>query len=186
MNPVFEKFPDVLFSSFRKQMLRGKVPADTVQRVFEPLLSNFYEIMLQLPPGLQIDFENIFRRYPDIAEGFGVRIKPSVIESLRCFARCRLEPDWGEPSTGGVKEGQGFFTTDRGSPVYIEFFYVEGEDFATFAYKPPRLDIEIHLCGMYTATLTPGRPNQSIPAESLFRVLMQCVREIDIRIVELP
>ena len=74
VNPdeLFEKFPDILLSSFRKQMLLGIVPAETVKQILEPLLSNFHEIMPQLPPELQADFENILRIYPEVAEHFGV------------------------------------------------------------------------------------------------------------------
>ena len=73
-NVLFEKSPDVLLSSFRIQMLLGKVSAETVQQILEPLLSNFYEIMPLLPPELQADFENILRIYPDVAERFGVQV----------------------------------------------------------------------------------------------------------------
>src|SRR5208283_2990178 len=92
VNPdeLFERFPELLLSSFRKQMLLGKVPAQTVQRVLEPLLSNFYELMLQLPSRQQNDFENILRIYPDVAERFGVWIHPPILESLRSFAQYRL------------------------------------------------------------------------------------------------
>src|SRR5208337_146865 len=92
VNPdeLFERFPEFLLSSFRDQMLLGKIPAETVQRVIEPLLSNFHELMLQLPAHLQTDFENILRIYPDVAERFGVWIKPPILESLRCFAEYRL------------------------------------------------------------------------------------------------
>ena len=38
------------------------------------------------------------------------------------------------------KVGQGFFTTDRGNPVYIEFSYSEEGDFAHFEYRPPVLE----------------------------------------------
>lgn len=210
MNPaeLFEKFPDVLLLSFRKQMLLGIVPADTVQTILEPLLSDFYEIMLQLPPELQADFENILRLYPDVAERFGVWINPPVVESLRRIARYRPKPGLGErldyleldmaaePQQGLEitkksfpgslqKEGQGFFTTDRGSSVYIEFSCPEQGEFASFEYKPHRLDIEIHICGVYTTTLTPRSPKQTIPLDNLFQILMKCAGEIEIKIIEL-
>lgn len=210
MNPdeLFDKFPDLLLSSFRKQMLLGAVPADTVQQILAPLLSDFHEIMLQLPPGAQADFENILRLYPDVAERFGVWIKPPVVESLRSIARYRAKPDSAqrpdkaefdmaaEPQQGleGTKkssarsvekEGQGFFTTDKGSPVYLEFFYSEEGDCASFAYKPARLDIEIHICGVYATTLTPLQPKQTIPVGSLSQILANCAREVEIKIIEL-
>ncbi len=205
VNPdaLFERFPDLLFSSFRNQMLLGKVPAETVQRVLEPLLSNFYELMLQLPAHLQSDFENVLRIYPDVAERFRVRIKPPILESLRCFAQYRLrlrshdtpnnlefdiaaEPQLKleGPKMSFVKEGQGFFTTDKGSPVYLEFFYSEGDDCASFEYKPPKFEVEIHVCGIYTATLSPRRPKQKIPVDNLFEILIRCVRGADIKVME--
>ena len=205
VNPdeLFERFPEFLLSSFRKQMLLGKVPAETVQRVLEPLLSNFYELMLDLPAHLQTDFENILRIYPDVAERFGVWIKPPILESLRCFAEYRLrlrshdtlnnlqfdiaaEPQQKlqSPKMSFVKEGQGFFTTDKGSPVYLEFFYSEGDDCASFEYKPPEFEIEIHICGIYTATLSPHRPKQKIPVDNLFEILMKCVRGVEIKVIE--
>jgi hypothetical protein len=200
---LFEMFPHLLFSNFRKEMLLGKVPAQTVQRVLTPLLSDFYELMLQLPAPLQTDFENILRVYPDVAERFGVWIKPPIIESLLCFSRYRLKAG----STGGardveldiaaedqreleidkksfVKEGQGFFSTDRGSPVYIEFFYSEGDDCASFEYKPPRFEIEIHICGIFTATLSPGKPRRKVPVDNLFEILRKGVRGAELRIIE--
>jgi len=200
---LFEKFPDLLFSSFRNQMLLGKVPAETVRRVLAPLLSDFYEVMLQLPASLQTDFENILRIYPDVAEQFGVWIKPPIVESLRCFSRYRLRGSFG----GGakdleldmaaedqselevakksfVKEGQGFFTTDRGNPVYLEFFYSEGDDCASFEYKPPHLEIEIHICGICASTLSPGKPKRKIPVDNLVEILKKCVSEVEIQIIE--
>ncbi len=205
VNPdaLFETFPELLFSSFRNQMLLGKVPAETVQRILEPLLSNFYELMLQLPAHLQTDFENVLRLYPDVAERFGVWIKPPIAESLRCFAQYRLrlhshdtpnnldldiaaEPQQKleSPKMSFVKEGQGFFTTDKGSPVHLEFFYSEGDDCASFEYKPPKFEIEIHICGIYSATLSPGRPKQKIPVDKLCEILIKCVRGVDIKIIE--
>ena len=202
VNPdeLFEMFPDLVFSSFRNQMLLGKVPAETVQRVLEPLLSNFYELMLQLPPPLQTDFENILRIYPEVAERFGVLIKPPIIESLRCFAQYRLRLNtrstWNSilqrnPSRhlriikkSFVKEGQGFFTTDKGRPVYIEFFYSERDDCVSFEYRPPKFEIEIHICGIHAVTLSPFRPRQKIQVDNLFEILMKCVRGVDIKVIE--
>jgi len=199
----FKRFPDRLFSSLRNQLLLGMVPAETVQLLLEPLLTDFHELMLQLPPPLQTDLENILRIYPDVAERFAVRIKPPILESLRCFAQYRLrlgssdavngrefdiaaEPqqELDAPKMSFVKEGQGFFTTDKGNPVYLEFLYSEGDDCAAFDYKPPKFEIEIHICGIYTATLSPGRPGQKIPVNNLYEVLMKCVRGVQIEIVE--
>ena len=200
---LFERFPDLLFSSFRNQMLLGKVPAETVQRILAPLLSDFYELMLQLPLALQTDFENILRIYPDVAERFGVWIKPPVVESLQCFSRYRLGAGFG----GGpknleldiaaedqqelkvakksfVKEGQGFFTTNRGNPVYLEFFYSEGDECISFEYKPPHFEIEIYICGIYTSTLSPEKPKRKVPVDSLLEILRKCARGVEIQITE--
>src|SRR5208283_1989528 len=206
VNPdkLFDRFPDLLLSSFRNQMLLGKIPAETVQRVIEPLLSNFHELMLQLPAHLQTDFENILRIYPDVAERFGVWIKPPILESLRSFAEYRFKLGSSEPPANlefdhaaepqqklegakrsFVKEGQGFFTTDKGSPVSIEFFYSEGDDCASFEYRPSKFEIKIYICGIYTTTLGPRTPKQKIPVNDLLGILMQCVRGVTITTIEL-
>ncbi|MGA2401334.1 MAG: hypothetical protein ABSG91_06475 [Syntrophobacteraceae bacterium] len=206
VNPdeFFQSFPDLLISSFRKQMLLGKVPAGAVQRILGPLLYNFYELMLQLPPHLQTDVENILRIYPEVAERFGVLIKPPILESLRCFAKYRLglgsidtpadlQFDYAAESQqklegakrSFVKEGQGFFTTDKGNSVYLEFFYSVGDDCASFEYKPLKFEIEIHICGVYTATLGPRRPKQKIQVNDLFEILMKGARGVNIKTIEL-
>ena len=200
---LFERFPHLLFASFRNQMLLGKVPAQTVQAVLEPLLSDFHELMLQLPPGLQTDLENILRIYPEVAESFGVWIKPPILESLRLFAHywfkagrraapTSLEFDMaaesqqrlGGPTTPFVKEGQGFFTTDKGSSVYLEFFYSEGDDCASFQYRPLKFAIEIHICGIYSLTLSPSKPKRKIQADQLFDILMKCARKVSVQVTE--
>lgn len=206
VNPdaFFQSFPDLLIASFRKQMLLGKVPAETVQKILTPLLSNFHELMLQLPPHLQIDFENILRIYPEVAERFGVWIKPPILESLQSFAEYRLRIGSSETPAdlqfdyaaepqqelkgerlSFVKEGQGFFTTDKGSSVYLEFFYSMGDDCASFEYKPLSFDIEIHIRGIYTATLSPLRPKHKIQVKNLCEILMKCVRGVNIMTIEL-
>ncbi len=201
---LFDSFPDLLLVNFRKKMLLGQVPAETVQRILAPLLTNFYELMLQLPPDLQTDFENVLRIYPDVAERFGVWIKPPILESLQCFAEYRLGLGSGNPLTnleldhaaepqqklGGakqasVKEGQGFFTTDKGNSVYLEFYYSEGDDCASFEYQPPKFEIEIHICGIYATTLSPQTPKRKIPVNDLLGILMKCVRGVTIKTIEL-
>jgi hypothetical protein len=210
VNPdqLFEKFPDSLFSSLKKQMLLGIVPGETVRQILEPLLSNFQELMLQLPPELQADFENVLRLYPDVADHFGISIKPPVVVSLRSIARYRPKPapdasengddfdmaaesqqPFGPPkkSPAGslVTEGQGFFTTDKGTPVYIELSTSEDDDCVRFEYQPHRLSIEIRICGVRAATLTPRSPMQKVPLDNLAHILRNGPREIEIKIVEL-
>ena len=202
-NELFERFPDLLVSNFRNQMLLGRIPAETVEIVLEPLLSNFYELMLQLPPDLQTDFENILRIYPDVAERFGVWIKPPILESLRLFANywfrtgprggptafkfdtaAESQESFGDPTRSFVKEGQGFFNTDRGSSIYLEFFYSEGDDCAYFEYKPPRFEIEVRICGIYALTLGPSEPRRRVRADNLFKILMKCARNVLVDVIE--
>ncbi len=209
MNPdvLFEKFPDIVFGSLRKQMLLGMVPADTVRRILEPLLSDFHHLMLALPSELRADFENILRLYPDVAERFAISIKPPVLESLRSMARyagsgvvhmevgeldlaaepqARLSTD-DELSVGAfANEGQGFFTTDRGGSVYIEFFHPEGADRVYFEYKPCRTNIEIYLGGIYTISLTPRNPKAEIPLDRLIQILGECSAPLLMEIKENP
>lgn len=200
---LFEKFPDLLFSSFRARMLLGKPPAQTVKTVLEPLLSDFHELMLQLPPGLQTDFENILRIYSDVAESFGVWIKPPIVESLHLFAlywpkagrratptspeldiAAESQQNIGGPPMPFVKEGQGFFTTDKGGSVYLEFSYSEGDDCAFFAYLPLKSTIEIHICEIYTLTLSPSEPRRNIQADRLFDILMKCSGKVRVEVTE--
>jgi hypothetical protein len=205
MNPdeLFDRFPELVLSSFRTQMLLGKVPAETVLRVLKPLLSNYFELMLQLPPSLQTDFENILRIYPDVAERFDMRIKPPIVESLGHFARYRLrhgspdsvitpefdvaaEPQQELNAARGpfINEGQGFFVTDKGNAVYLEFFYAEKDDCASFVYKPAKLEIEVQICGIFLATLSPGKPRCRISVDDLFEVLAKCIRQAEIKLIE--
>jgi len=200
---LFEKLPKLLFSGFRNQMLLGRVRAETVQLVLEPLLLNFYEIMLRLPTQLQTDFENILRIYPEIAQRFNVRIKPPFEESLLRFAKYRLDnapaytrkeldfPMVAEaqemlesPYELSVQEGQGFFTTDKGNSVYLEFSYSEKDDLIVIGHQPRHLEIEIHFCGMQILTLNRERPEQSVPAVVFIEILQRCVHGVDVTIRE--
>ncbi|MGC9195506.1 MAG: hypothetical protein ACP5IL_08645 [Syntrophobacteraceae bacterium] len=208
MNPdfLFEKFPDILLSAFRKQMLLGIVPAAMVEQVLKPLLSDFHAIMLQLPAEVRTDVENILRIYPEVGERFKVYIKPPVIESLRYLARYRLTPgsvsgrsreefdmvaqnqkgfETTRNRTGSfANEGQGFFTTDRGNPVYIEFCFSEAQDSVCFEYIPPRLGIDIHICGIFALALTPQKPRGEIPVERFLEILRKCPSQVEIEIIE--
>ena len=184
-------------------MLLGKVPAETVLRVLEPLLSNYFELMLDLPLSLQADFENILRIYPDVAERFDVWIKPPIVEFLSRFARYRLRHGFPAPVATleldiaaepqqelkvsehpFVNEGQGFFVTDKGNPVYLEFSYSEKDDCASLVYKPGKLEIEIQICGIHLATLSPGKPECKISVDDLFEVLGKCTRQAEIKVIE--
>ncbi|MHC1725108.1 MAG: hypothetical protein AB9866_03670 [Syntrophobacteraceae bacterium] len=191
---LFDRFPDLLFGSLRKQMLMGIVPAETVKTILEPLLSDFYALMLQLPPELQIDFENILRIYPDIAGQFDLRITPPLIESLLSLAvRHTADQDFTgsrpvDPpldyaaeeqkelaATGehSAKEGQGFFRTDRGNSVYIEFSYQVGDDCIYFVHKPEDLQISLIICGIHTLTLGQKRRDHMIPVDRLLRIIRE-------------
>ena len=200
---LLDKFPSLLFSNFRNRMLLGKAPAQTVRTVLGPLLSNFQEVMLELPPELQTDFDNILRIYPDVAQSFGVRIMPPIRKSLQLFARHRFsagrrgaptspeldmvaEPHqrMGGLATRFVNEGQGFFTTDRGSSVYLEFMYSEADDCAFFEYRPSRFPVKIHICGINALSLSPSEPKRKIPADRLFEILMQGPGGVSVEVIE--
>lgn len=199
---MFERFPDLLFSNLRRQMLLGRVPAQTVLAVLEPLLSNFHELMPQLQPEVQTDFENILRIYPDVAESRGISVKPPVPDSLNLFAeywsqRRRSTPAPFEfdmaaepqqklesPGMPFVSEGQGFFGTDKGNSVYLEFFYSDEDDCAFFECRPLSFAVEIHICGIHMLTLTPSEPKQKIQADRLFDILKKCSRKISVKVIE--
>jgi hypothetical protein len=207
VNPdlLFEKFPDMLLSNFRKQMLLGIVPADMVEQVLKPLLADFHAIMLELPVEVRADLENILRIYPEVGERFKVNAKPPVIESLRRLAR-RQKP--GSDSGRGMQqfdmaaqdqlgfetsknmaeaysdEGAGFFTTDRGNPVYLEFNFSEGQDFVCFEYKPPRMSIDIYICGIFALALTAQKPRGEIAVESLLEIICKCASSVEIEVIE--
>ncbi len=188
-------------------MLLGEVPAQTAGKILEPLLSNFIELMLQLPHYLQVDFENILRIYPDVADRFHLKMKPPIIETLRRFSEHRRSSAAHEAGAANgwdseldiaaepqkelrvsqgylLTEGQGFFNTDRGRSVYLEFFYSEGDDYVSFECEPAKFEIEIHICGIYIVSLGPGEPKKNFPANALFKILEESAHEADIKIVE--
>ncbi|MEN6440581.1 MAG: hypothetical protein ABFD97_18570 [Syntrophobacter sp.] len=82
---LFDRFPEILFASQRKRMLLGVVAARSVEAILEPLLADFWEIMLLLPPDAQTDFENILRIYSDVAARYSLRIKPPMDVALRAL-----------------------------------------------------------------------------------------------------
>lgn len=199
---MFAKFRLSGCAHLKDRMLLGEVPAETVSTVLEPLLSNFYELMLQLPSDMQADFENILRIYSDVAESYGIWIKPPILESLKHFAQywLKIDPKGFTPGfdflaaaesqeeflDAGVfvKEGQGFFCTDRGNSVYLEFFYSEGDECASFEYWPPEFAVRIEICGIRILILTPSRPKQDIAVEDLSKILMKCARDVTVNVFE--
>lgn len=213
MNPdeLFEKFPDLVFRSFRQQMLLGMVPASTVRSVLEPLVSNFFEVMLGLPSDLQSDFQDILRIYPDVAARFGLRMKPPLAKALLSLAE-RLSRENREPRTGTggdtpsefdlaaegqrqlsdterrpLYEGQGFFTTDADNPVYVEFTYFEGDEFLSFRCHSSQDEIEVHVFGNPLVTLQAEATRTSVAVENLVAAFERKKLPVDfIRLVEKP
>lgn len=187
-------------------MLLGIVPADLVEQVLKPLFSDFHGIMLELPADVRTDLENILRIYPEVGQRYKVYIKPPVAESLRGLARYRQEVGRGSGEVREVfdiaaqnqmdfkttksmagsfaNEGQGFLTTDRGNPVYIEFSLSEAKDFVRFEYKPPRTGIDIYIGGIFALSLAPTKPRGEISVESLLEIFEKCGSQVEIEIIE--
>ena len=175
-------------------MLLGNVPAETVQSILEPLLTNFHELMLQLPPYLQTDFENILRIYPDVAERFGVRIKPSILESLRCFVEYRssgvvpvnlrpiwnlivrqnLSKSWKAQNAHSCNEGQGFFTTDKGSPFTSSSFTPKVTIGLLLNTNLPNSKSRFISATFTLLLLAPGLRSGRFRLTTFRRMLMQC------------
>ena len=192
---LFDAFPEIVFGSLRKQMLLGILPAQTVGTILEPLLTNFYDIMPALTPDLRIDFENILRIYPDVAARFHLRITPpiadalsSLVEFLRASPKISETCDSADASVemdlaaerqksfivteiSPVTEGQGFFTTDRGNGIYLEFSWSIEDDFISFDHKPSEIEIDIHICGTYALTLGPNAQAKTIAKDRLLEIL---------------
>ncbi len=186
---LFHSIPDLLFGSVRKQMLMGIMPARSVRVILEPLLSDFYTIMLRLPHELQVDFEDILRIYPDVARQFDLIVKPPLLEALRRMAAQAPSSGTAVPAldtpldyaaeeqselvmTGGpLHEGQGFFETERGNSVYIEFSYREGEKYIHFMHKPAELRIGLFIRGIHILDLSREKHVNSIAAKSFLEML---------------
>jgi hypothetical protein len=185
-------------------MLLGILPAQTVGAILEPLLSNFYEIMPALTPDLQIDFENILRIYPDVAARFHLHIKPPIAEALSSLvgfleasgkisqtndwvdtgAEIDLAAESQKPFKGTelppVIEGQGFFTTNHGNGIYLEFSWLISEDFISFDHKPSEIEIDVHICGTYALTLGPRKPSKNMEKHRLLEILNMRTRSENI------
>ncbi|MFZ2445397.1 MAG: hypothetical protein WAW37_03490 [Syntrophobacteraceae bacterium] len=199
MNPdeIFDMFPELLAGSYRNQMLLGTIPAETVGSVLGPLLAHFWDVMLKLSPDLQTDFQNILRIYPEVAARFGLRMKPPIEKSLpvlaaylrrqardfpsgeQAGAALDLAAEEQEELDASVKpaviEGQGFFETDKGNSVYIEFSFREGEDFIVFSRKPVEMAVDIHLWGGCALTLRRGEVEIGIETDKLLAVCKEGV-----------
>jgi hypothetical protein len=206
---LFDTFPEIIFGSLRKQMLLGILPAQTVGVILEPLLSNFYEIMLTLTPDLRIDFENILRIYPDVAARFHLHIKPPLAEALSSLVKslgvsAQISKTDDRADTGAemdlaaerqkpfisaeispVTEGQGFFTTDRGNTIFLEFSWSIGDDFISFDHKPSQIEIDVHICGTYALTLGPAALAKKIESHRLLEILnMKTCSENILQLIE--
>jgi hypothetical protein len=208
LDDLFEKFPEILFGSFRKMMLLGIVSAETVRVVLEPLLRNFHEIMAGLSPDLRDDFESILRIYPDVASRFGLQMKPPIgwaLSSLLEFplasgkvsqpvdqAATDIDLDFAAEGQGlfdgrettSFEYGQGFLTTDQGSAIYLEFSWSIEDDFVYFDHKPSQIEIDIYIYGAYALTLGPNEPGK-MKRKKLLDNLPRETRSADIlRLVE--
>lgn len=186
---LFHSIPDLLLRSVRKQMLMGTMSARSVRIILEPLLSDFYTIMLRLPHELQVDLEDILRIYPDVARQFDLVVKPPLLEALRSLAvqppgsrtgiraldtplDCAAEEQTNLAVTGSpLHEGQGFFETERGNPVYIEFSYREGEKYIHFMHKPEELRIGLFIRGIHILDLAQEKPEGTIAAQRFLETL---------------
>ncbi|MCE5336058.1 MAG: hypothetical protein LLG06_15865 [Desulfobacteraceae bacterium] len=197
---IFDILPLKVLRGFKTRMLLGTVPADTVAEVLEPFLSRFFDLMLGLPPGLQTDMENILRIYPDVAERFGLRMKPpmeTVLTELRLHftERGDLEeeyapdmaaedqaPFWG--STSRLWEAQGFFRTDRDNPVYLELSYRQADAAVRFAHISTIPGIEIVICGAPVLSLGRDVPKGEVPVGVISSLLANLPSHPLIRIIE--
>lgn len=195
---LFHSIPDLLFGSVRKQMLMGIMPARSVRIILEPLLSDFYTIMLRLPRELQLDFQDILRIYPDVARQFDLIVKPPLLEALRGLAAQApnsrtdirtLDPplDYAAEEqrelvmTGSpLHEGQGFFETEQGNPVYIEFSYREGEEYVHFMHKPEELRIGLFIRGIHILDLSREKHESTIAAQSFLEILSRDSPELTV------
>jgi hypothetical protein len=70
-----------------------------------------------------------------------------------------------------MRQGQGFFTTNRGNTVYLEFSWSPGDDFISFLHKPPEMELEVHFHGAYAFTLGPTAPQRTIQKSVLLELL---------------
>jgi len=189
VNPdeLFARFPERVLRSFKRQLLLGAVPSEVVAEIFEPFLTRFFDLALGLPPDLQADLENILRIYPDVAERFGLRMTPPLLSVLSAlpehFAQLRgLSGEYRIDEAAEQQarfcvspprlwEGQGFFRTDKGSAVYLELRYAEGEDIVSFKHIPDSLDIQIAICGEPVLRLGYQRRSANVAADTIAALL---------------
>lgn len=205
LDELLEKFPEIVFGSIRQQMLLGAVPAKTVSSILEPFLANFWDVMPQLSPDLQADFENILRIYSDVAANFGLRMKSPIGKALPLLAQYLHKREGPQPvgdadeldlaAEGQEKleaptrevlfEGQGFFRSDKGNSVYFEFSFAEGEDFITFGCKPVEMGVDILIGGESALAVPPGEPEKRVGIEEFQEMTKDWILpEININIVE--
>jgi hypothetical protein len=206
---LFDSLPEIIFGSLRKQMLLGVIPARTVSEILEPLLRNFHEIMPRLSPDLREDFENILRIYPDVASRFNLRVKPPLIEALKSLVsffsvsteipgqddavETKVEFDlaaeeqhrFKPKDTVSFREGQGFFSTDRGNSVYLEFTWSAGDDFIAFSHKPSQMEADLYIFGSFAVPLGPTALEKKVEIHRLLEIFSSGVSSAEpFRLVE--
>ncbi len=190
---IFDKFPELLFGDLKKRMLLGLVKAETVKSVMEPFLTDFWNIMLKLPLELERDLENILRIYPDVAESFSIRMKPPIEKALLALSinlrkRARQALPAGDGAEAALDlaaegqsvleeagalfpaEGQGFFLTNKGNSVFVEFSYFEGDEYIAFGRKPVQMGIDLHLCEVYAVTFQPEESGKGLTVKYFLEI----------------
>jgi len=178
---LLDRFPKLVLGSIRQQMLLGTIPAEKVRSILEPILENCWDLIVQLPPDLQEDLENILRIYSDVAGDFGLKMRPPISKVLPLLAQFLEKrastpgaPDSTEldfaaerqeslyESWPGKFEGQGFFRTDDGSSVFLEFAFGEGADSIVFSRRPALKGVEIKIGGKSVLVFEPGQSEKII------------------------
>jgi hypothetical protein len=171
-------------------MFLGLVKAETAKAVLEPLLADFWNIIFKLPLDLQRELENILRIYPDVAESFSIRIKPPIEKALLALAVNLRKRAWQFPpgeskaldlaaeGQSGLEEavalypaeGQGFFSTDRGNTVFVEFSFFEGDECILLGRRPIEMGMELHLCGKHAVTFQPEELGKTLGIKAFMEI----------------
>lgn len=181
---LFDRFPEFVLEDFRRKLLLGLVDAGTVRTVLGPLLQDYREVMERLAPELRRDFDNILRLYPDVAAGFGLRVKPALESALAGLAgalrrglhamRQEFESDLDiaaevqQPLSSRETEwyfsGQGFFQCAGDDVVFFEFSFFPAEGAIVFERQPPAFPLEVSFCGRPALDFRPGETLRKMSA----------------------